>query len=101
MKITEPNADQQPESHDRLRRDLLAVADAYCAAADLSMSRVSTLIFNDGKRLDAIKAGGDLYTGRLEYALAWFSTRWPAGNESWPLGVPRPAKSAAEAETSS
>ncbi|CAN7380656.1 hypothetical protein LJR220_003382 [Bradyrhizobium sp. LjRoot220] len=78
----------------KLTQQLILVADAYCRATELSPSRVSTLIFNDGKRLDAIREGGDLYTGRLEHALAWFSERWPAeaeGQSSWPVEVPRPA----------
>ncbi|MCC8945969.1 hypothetical protein H8A97_12890 [Bradyrhizobium sp. Arg62] len=69
---------------------LIAAARAYCRAKDLSLSRVSTLIFNDGKRLDAIQAGGDLSTARYEHAMGWFSEHWP-DLEPWPKGVERPA----------
>ena len=84
----------------KITEQLLAVADAYCAANELSLSRVSTLIFNDGKRLAAIREGGDLYTGRFEQAMRWFSDRWPEGDETWPLGVARPARTSAPAEAS-
>lgn len=80
----------------KITEQLMMVADAYCKAKGLSLSRVSTLIFNDGKRLDAIREGSDLYTGRFEQALVWFSEHWPEGDESWPLGVPRPFPARAE-----
>ncbi len=75
----------------KLREQLLSVAAAYCAGREISLSRVSTLIFNDGKRLAAIQRGGDLGTSQFEKALFWFSHHWPDGTE-WPLDVPRPAK---------
>lgn len=89
--MTNPDqaTDRQPDTFDRLRRELLTVADAYCEAKDLSLSRVSTLIFNDGKRLTAIREGKDLYTGRFEQALAFFSEHWPIGR-AWPNGIERP-----------
>lgn len=65
------------------------IAEVYCCERGLSISRVSTLVFNDGKRLSSILAGGDLYTSRYEHALAWFSANWPEGAE-WPADVPRP-----------
>lgn len=65
------------------------IADIFCQARGLSMSRVSTLVFNDGKRLPSIIAGGDLYTARFEHAMSWFSANWPEGAE-WPAEVPRP-----------
>lgn len=74
----------------KITDQLMLVATTYCKAKDLSLSRVSTLIFNDGKRLDAIRAGGDLYTARFEQALAWFSEQWPEG-VAWPKAVVRPA----------
>lgn len=73
---------------------LLLVADAFCKAKELSTSRVSTLIFNDGKRLDHIRSGGDLYTGRFHQALIWFSEHWPEG-EAWPEAVERPERTRA------
>ena len=74
-----------------LTEQLLAVARAYCAARSLSLARVSTLVFNDGKKLGGIAdKGADLSTSKFEAAMAWFSTHWPVGVE-WPRAVPRPA----------
>jgi hypothetical protein len=74
---------------------LLAVARAYCAARSLSLSRVSTIVFNDGKKLGMVEGGADLQTGKFEQAIAWFSANWPAGAE-WPSDIPRPEASQAE-----
>jgi hypothetical protein len=74
---------------------LLAVARAYCAARSLSLSRVSTIVFNDGKKLDLVARGADLQTGKFEQAIAWFSANWPDGAE-WPSDIPRPDDSPAE-----
>jgi len=44
---------------------IIHVARAYCEERGLSLARVSTLIFNDGKKLDAIETkGADLSTGK-------------------------------------
>lgn len=80
-----------------LKQQLLAVTDAYCAATGRSASRVSTLVFNDGKRIAAIRDGGDLATGRFEHALSWFSNNWPDG-VAWPEGMARPEPMPAEAD---
>lgn len=77
-----------------LTEQLLAVARAYCAARGLSLARVSTLVFNDGKKLGGIaEKGVDLSTSKFEGAMAWFSANWPEGAD-WPEGVPRPAMAA-------
>lgn len=68
---------------------LIATSDAYCTAVGLSRSRVSTVIFNDGKALDRIDGGGDLTTRSFEKAMAWFAENWPA-DTAWPKGVDRP-----------
>lgn len=69
---------------------LLAVARAFGDAAELPDTTVSWRVFGDTKKLPRIKAGADLQTRRLEKAMRWFSTNWPAGH-AWPDGVPRPA----------
>jgi hypothetical protein len=80
-----------------LREQLLAATDAYCQATGRSASRVSTVIFNDGKRLGAIKDGGDLATGVFERAMSWFSSNLPEGVD-WPDGLyPRPVTEADQA----
>lgn len=73
----------------RMTTQLLAVADAYCAATKLSRARVSTLVLNGGSRLDVVAAGGDVSTGTFERAMAWFSASWPEGT-AWPEGIHRP-----------
>lgn len=73
----------------RMIDQILTVAGAYRDARGLSPSRVSTLVFNDGKKLDAIAKGADLATARFESAMQWFSDNWPAGVD-WPSGIARP-----------
>ena len=68
---------------------LITTSDIYCTAVGLSRSRVSTVIFNDGKALDRIAAGGDLTTRSFEKAMLWFAFNWPEATP-WPEGVERP-----------
>lgn len=79
-----------------LTDQLLTVARAFCAARELSLSRVSTLVFNDGKKLDSIASkGSDLATGKFEAAMDWFSANWPE-NAVWPKGINRPVIASTE-----
>lgn len=71
--------------------DLLTTAEAYGKARKVSRSRVSTLVFNEWKKLDALMNGADLATRRFESAMSWFSQNWPVG-AAWPKGVSRPAR---------
>lgn len=68
---------------------ILTVARAYCAARGMSLSRLSTIIFDDGKKLDRIASGRDLHTARYEAAMGWLSDNWPDG-VNWPKGIARP-----------
>jgi len=68
---------------------LLALSDCYSAATGMSRSRISTIVFNDGKALGRISAGGDLNTRSFEKAMFWFASNWPEG-AAWPEGVDRP-----------
>lgn len=77
---------------------LLIVTDAYRRARGLSQSRVATLLFNDGKKLALLRAGGDLVTGSYERALAWLSENWP-DDTPWPADVRRPQSCASKPET--
>lgn len=77
-----------------LTAKLIRAADAYCAAAGRSRSRVSTLIFGGGDRLDGVAGGNDLNTRSFEKAMRWFSDNWPAGTP-WPEGVERPTPAVA------
>jgi len=79
------------------RQQLLACADRYAEALDLEQKTASWRIFGDQKKLAALQAGGDLYTGRLEAAMQWLSDNWPDGAE-WPAGVARPSVSVSPGE---
>lgn len=69
---------------------LLIVSDAFAAARKLSRSRVSTLVFGDGRKLDLMhEQGADIRTRRFEAAMRWFSNNWP-DSAAWPDAVPRP-----------
>lgn len=70
--------------------DLLVLARAYAAAENVGFTTISSRVFNDGKKLDAIASGADIYSGRLNRAFQWFSDNWPA-DLPWPEGLARPA----------
>ncbi len=72
-----------------LRDQLLEVADRYAVAKKVSRARVSTLILNQGMKLDQIAQGHDLMTGKFEDAMLWLSRNWP-NNADWPAGIARP-----------
>lgn len=60
--------------------ELLKVADAYKEAAGLDKdSTVSSRVFNDGKKLTALREGSDIVTGRYNAAFVWFYDHWPEG----------------------
>lgn len=75
--------------------DVLAAAKAYAAAVGIGMSTASWRVFGDTKKLAAIEAGGDLYTGRARDAMQWLSDNWPDGHD-WPADITRPAPSKPE-----
>ena len=77
------------------REQLLTVASAYAAARDISIARVSTIVFNHGRRLRGVAEGRDICTGTFERAMLWFSRNWPADTE-WPDGISRPVVTASE-----
>jgi len=68
---------------------LLRVVDAYREAHRVSDPRVSTLMFNDGKRIGLLRKGGDIGSRSLVIAFQWLSDHWPEG-AVWPADVPRP-----------
>lgn len=78
-----------------LADQLVLVADTYGAAKRRSRSRISTVVFNDGKRLDSVACGKDIGVRTFERAMIWFSDNWPPGVE-WPAGVHRPKARAKE-----
>ncbi|WP_224406159.1 hypothetical protein [Afifella sp. IM 167] len=66
-----------------LREQLLVLSDGYRAVTGLSVSRLSTILFNDGKALSRISEGSDVHTRTWERAVAWFRENWPKGAD-WP-----------------
>jgi hypothetical protein len=73
-----------------LKEQLIDVVDAFAAKRELSDSRISTMVFGDGKIIGRLRGTGDLTTRRYEMALVWFSENWPEG-AVWPDGVGQPA----------
>ncbi|ODN70190.1 hypothetical protein [Methylobrevis pamukkalensis] len=69
---------------------LLTLVDAYCQATRAAETTLSTRVFSDGKRLNAIRAGSDIGVRRFARAMQWFSDNWPEGLD-WPADVPHPA----------
>lgn len=69
---------------------LLTLADEYGKAAKFEEATVSTRVFNDGKKLGAIRSGAAGITiRRYNTAIEWFAANWPE-NAAWPTDVPRP-----------
>jgi len=69
--------------------ELLLVIDAYAAATDASDKTISSRVFDDGKKLAALRDGKDISVRRANLALQWFSDNWPDDAE-WPRGIVRP-----------
>lgn len=70
---------------------LIELADIYCAATGRTRMAVSKRVFNDGKVLDRLSAGGDLTTSRHQMALRWLSDNWPEATP-WPPNIERPSQ---------
>lgn len=70
---------------------LLDVADAYARISGIEEKTVSNRVFQDSKKLAAIRDGSDITVGRFNSALAWFAANWPEGGV-WPSGVHRPSE---------
>lgn len=68
---------------------LLSIADAYGAALAIEDTTISHRVFNDSKKLGAVRAGKDISVRRYNAAIEWFSANWPEG-AVWPHDVPRP-----------
>lgn len=76
----------------RLIDTIQIVVHAYAKAKNLSVARVATIVFNDGKTITRLAQGGDVTTRRFEDAMQWFSDHWPE-DADWPADVPRPVPS--------
>ena len=71
------------------RKHLLTLIEVFADAKNLSPSRVTTLVMNSGAVHKNLTEGKDITVGRLEDAMQWFSSNWPADLD-WPAHVPRP-----------
>jgi len=68
---------------------LLTLAERYSAATGMSQARLATLVRNDGKFFDRLRAGGGVLTHTYEASVRWFGERWPEGAD-WPAEIERP-----------
>jgi len=73
---------------------ILTLADAYKAALGLEDKTVSSRVFDDSKKLTAIRTGSDLTVSRFNSAIRWFSENWPE-DAAWPVNVLRPMQAVA------
>ncbi|WP_246708042.1 hypothetical protein [Bartonella sp. HY038] len=74
-----------------LREQLITVSDLYGKARGIGRMRVSTIVLNQGSKLDAIACGkSDVTTKTFEKAMVFYSQNWPDG-VVWPEGILRPA----------
>jgi hypothetical protein len=83
-------------------QSLLELARTYAGAERIELSTVSTRVFDDGKKLEALARGSDIQVGRYERAVTWFALHWPTGARwptdiPWPADVPRPGSPARSA----
>lgn len=68
---------------------LIRIAEEYARCSQLEEKTVSSRVFQDSKKLGAIRSGSDITIGRFNAALNWFSDNWPE-DADWPEGIVRP-----------
>lgn len=60
--------------------DFLNLIDQYKLAADIeSDGALSARMFNDGKKIAALRTGKDITLGRLISGIDWLRENWPDG----------------------
>lgn len=67
-----------------LRKNLLALADAYVAATGRTMEAVARAAHGDPPFFDRLRNGDGFTTRKHDDVLKWF-------DQNWPKGVERPA----------
>jgi hypothetical protein len=73
---------------------LLTLSHKFSEIRGLKPRYVSTLLFSDNKRLNAIASGSDVGVRRLRRAWQYLDENWPADRSAeWPRGIPRPPRS--------
>lgn len=68
---------------------LISIADEYVRATGTKDVTVSFWVFNDSKKLAALRGGADITVGRYNAAIQWFSDHWP-DDAQWPAIIARP-----------
>lgn len=76
--------------------DLLSLSRVYMDAAHVESTTLSSRMFDDGKKLNAIENGADIQVRRCERAIQWLSDNWPSVAD-WPIDIARPLTSVGEA----
>lgn len=57
---------------------LLSLADQFRAVAGIEQEKtLSSRMFDDSKKLAALRAGGEITVGRYNGAMAWLAEHWP------------------------
>lgn len=75
------------------RRDLIVLAEAFCAVTGRSESRVASLVGGTGIFYRRLRNGGGCSAAVYQRALQWFSDHWPS-DTPWPEGIARPVAAA-------
>lgn len=70
---------------------IIALTEAFGAARGIQDATVSTMVFADGKRVQAIRNGRDVGVLTTVKAVQWFSDHWP-DNAEWPADIARPER---------
>lgn len=61
-----------------LKQKLLDAAKVHSKRTGLSIARISTIVMNDGKFFDKLKAGKSCTIDTYEKVMAWFADNTPA-----------------------
>jgi hypothetical protein len=68
---------------------LLTLCDTFGTHTGRRRATVSTILFNDGDKLEGLAGGRDIGVNRLDRAIRDLSRMWPADLE-WPENILRP-----------
>ncbi len=68
---------------------LLALADEYQRIDPVEDKTLSSRVFDDSKKLTALRGDSDITVGRFNTAVQWFSDNWADGAK-WPTHISRP-----------
>jgi len=69
--------------------NILTLSREFADARGIKLATVSSIIFNDGKRLQQLEAGSDIGVRSAEAAIQKLSDRWPP-RAVWPEHIARP-----------